>query len=54
MQQTANFHSANDLDIAPEAEEISLEQLDDVNGGILPVVAAFAAGLAIGWLARGQ
>jgi hypothetical protein len=53
MQQTANFHSANDLDIAPEAEEISLEQLDEVNGGVAPALF-FLAGLAIGWLARGN
>jgi lactobin A/cerein 7B family class IIb bacteriocin len=54
MQQTSNLHSATDLEFSPEPEELSIEQLDDVNGGILPVVAAFAAGLAIGWLARGQ
>ncbi len=54
MQQTANLHSVTDLEVSPEPEELSIEQLDDVNGGILPVVAAFGAGLVIGWLARGQ
>jgi lactobin A/cerein 7B family class IIb bacteriocin len=56
MQQTVNFANASDLRFVPEAEEISIEQLDDVNGGIFPVIAAayaigLATGVAIGYLA---
>lgn len=53
MESFDTLHAPVDHDLSAQ-EELSLEQLDDVNGGILPVVAAFAAGMAIGWLARGQ
>ena len=53
MESFDTLHAPVDHDLSAQ-EELSLDQLDEVNGGILPVVAAFGAGLVIGWLARGQ
>lgn len=53
METLENLQCPADLDLTAPLE-LNIDELDEVQGGLAPVLLAFAAGVAVGWLMRGQ